>query len=311
MSRLRVVVVGTSSASSVLKCLKGLDHVEVILVLAPQSRPGHLKNLSSTAEAMGLATAAADRVKDPAFADELSRLQTDIVLCARSPYILPESVIAAPRLGSFNLHTGPLPEYAGRNVISWALFHECEEHGVTLHWMDPQIDTGPIAYQARFEINEDDTGVSVTQKCVRHAVELIRQLMTQAASDFSQIPRIEQDLSQREYFGREIPNEGWLDFHWSSSKSAAFVRACSFFPFKSPWGLPRMEFEGREYQVFRADSTKTAVQSPPGTIELVADDHIEVACSDCRLRITELGQDDDRIGIPAETFTVGDVLRSR
>ena len=54
---------------------------------------------------------------------------------------------SAPTIGSFNLHPGPLPEYAGLNVPSWAIYEgEKRSHGVTVHWMDEGVDTGPIAW---------------------------------------------------------------------------------------------------------------------------------------------------------------------
>ena len=38
------------------------------------------------------------------------------------------------------------PEYAGLNAPSWAIYNGEPAHGVTLHWMEAAIDTGPIAW---------------------------------------------------------------------------------------------------------------------------------------------------------------------
>jgi folate-dependent phosphoribosylglycinamide formyltransferase PurN len=37
-------------------------------------------------------------------------------------------------------------------------------HAVTLHWTEGEIDNGPIAYKACFEVTEDDTGLSVAAR---------------------------------------------------------------------------------------------------------------------------------------------------
>ena len=61
-----------------------------------------------------------------------------------------------------NLHPGPLPQYAGLNVPSWAIYNGEVTHGVSLHRMDSGIDTGPIAYQASVLIGPRDTGLSLS-----------------------------------------------------------------------------------------------------------------------------------------------------
>lgn len=64
------------------------------------------------------------------------------------------------RMGSFNLHPGPLPRYAGLNVRSWAIYQDEQTHGVTLHWMEARVDTGPIAFETMFDLSADDSGLS-------------------------------------------------------------------------------------------------------------------------------------------------------
>ena len=67
----------------------------------------------------------------------------DLLLNVHSLYLIARrTVVAAPRIGSFNLHPGPLPEYAGLNTPSWAIYNGEREHGVTVHWMEPGVDTG-------------------------------------------------------------------------------------------------------------------------------------------------------------------------
>jgi methionyl-tRNA formyltransferase len=49
--------------------------------------------------------------------------------------VIPPAVLALPRRGAINFHDGPLPDYAGLNVTSWALLNKEREHGVTWHVM--------------------------------------------------------------------------------------------------------------------------------------------------------------------------------
>ena len=57
-----------------------------------------------------------------------------------------------------NLHPAPLPEYRGCNSYAHAIINREKEYGVTLHYMDEGIDTGPIISSPRFPIFPQDTG---------------------------------------------------------------------------------------------------------------------------------------------------------
>src|SRR5262249_55264885 len=54
-------------------------------------------------------------------------------------------LIALPRFGILNLHSGTLPEYRGVLATFWAMLEGANEIGCTLHYVsDGTIDTGPI-----------------------------------------------------------------------------------------------------------------------------------------------------------------------
>ncbi len=57
-----------------------------------------------------------------------------------------------------NRHTSLLPEYGGIYPVFWQMLNGEKQGGVTLHWIDEQIDEGKIAYQEKFSI-EDDTSL--------------------------------------------------------------------------------------------------------------------------------------------------------
>ncbi len=57
--------------------------------------------------------------------------------------ILRAPLLAVPRLGVLNAHMGVLPRYRGMNVAEWAAWED-GPLGVTVHWIDPGIDTGRI-----------------------------------------------------------------------------------------------------------------------------------------------------------------------
>lgn len=122
-------------------------------------------------------------ISDPTFASELRRRDVDVLLNVHSLHLIDPDVLAAPRIGSFSLHPGPLPEYAGLNVPSWAIYRGVAKHGVTLHWVAPRVDAGPIAFEASFSITPQDTGISVSAKCVQYVLPLVSKLLTLLTND--------------------------------------------------------------------------------------------------------------------------------
>ena len=210
--RLNVAVVAEEGAGlEVLKMLgKSEHHVGMVLTSPPGAGRAMIWSHAAT---MGYRLLPAKLVRDPAFAQVIRDERIDVLLNVHSLHIIKAPILDAARLGAFNMHPGPLPRYAGLNPSSWAIYRGEARHGVTIHRMLPGIDTGPIAYQTMFDLHEDDTGLSVTLRCVREGLSLMEVLLETAATDPDAIPRIEQDVSQREYFGREIPEGGVIRGH--------------------------------------------------------------------------------------------------
>jgi UDP-4-amino-4-deoxy-L-arabinose formyltransferase/UDP-glucuronic acid dehydrogenase (UDP-4-keto-hexauronic acid decarboxylating) len=205
-------------------------------------------------------------VRDPAFANVIRDAGVDIMLNVHSLFVIRGEILTAPTIGSFNMHPGPLPEGAGLNAVSWALYEGKTTHAVTVHWMVPAIDAGGIAYSAAFPIEENDTALSLSARCVKVGVPLIERLLATAATDPAAIPRERQDLSRRNYRGREIPQGGRLDWTRSAREVVGFVRACDYLPFGSPWGSPQTSIGGCEMAVVKAVATGRPSGAVPGTI---------------------------------------------
>jgi methionyl-tRNA formyltransferase len=278
-------LVGEESAGiQTLRALTDSDH-RIVAVMASQSKYNSgLANLWETAEKLGHRTWPSKLVKDPRFADEVRNAEVDIILNIHSLFIINKEVVMAPRIGCFNMHPGPLPRYAGLNAVSWAIYRGETSHGVTIHKMEPGIDTGPIVYQELFDIDDADTGLTLSARCIRSGIALVLRLMETASIDPAIIPLTSQDLTKREYFGHEIPYEGRLIWSLPAREIINFVRACDFFPFPSPWGHPRTVLEtmsgAQEIGVVKACLTGERCDGSPGTVGEFVGPGVKIACGD-------------------------------
>lgn len=96
-------------------------------------------------------------------------------------------LIGSTLLGRFkgrivNIHPSLLPAFVGKNAIEQAFDYPVKVSGVTVHFVDEGMDTGPIIAQVPVAIEENDTLVTYTQKiqAVEHQLypEVVKQLVT-------------------------------------------------------------------------------------------------------------------------------------
>lgn len=86
--------------------------------------------------------------------EQFKSTQPDLVLSIRYGGILQAAVIAVPRFGVLNLHSGLLPQYKGVMATFRAMLSGDEEIGMTLHTIDDSgIDTGRIIATTKMSVN--------------------------------------------------------------------------------------------------------------------------------------------------------------
>ncbi|MEK7185462.1 MAG: formyltransferase family protein [Patescibacteria group bacterium] len=94
----------------------------------------------------------------------------------------------------FNMHLGLSPYYRGSGTNFWPLYEAKLGYvGVTIHYIDPGIDSGPIIVQGRPKIEVDDTPHSIGNKTIIRGVELMIKTLKIFLSGHS-LPSHRQDL---------------------------------------------------------------------------------------------------------------------
>lgn len=105
-------------------------------------------------------------------AEIVSELQRrDIGLVVLAGYMrLISPVLLEPYAGRIiNIHPSLLPAFAGKDAIGQALDYGVKLTGVTVHFVDGGMDTGPVIAQRSVEVKPDDTAESLAERI--HQVE--------------------------------------------------------------------------------------------------------------------------------------------
>lgn len=171
--RLGVLASGTgTNLQAILDQLHGHDGVEVVAV--GSDKPG--APALERAEAAGIETASfpasefADREqRDLAIADWLEGHGVGLVVLAGYMQLLSEGFIRRFADRVINVHPALLPSFAGLDAIGQALAHGVRITGVTVHFVDQGVDTGPIVLQRPIPVPPD--GDRETLEATIHSTE--------------------------------------------------------------------------------------------------------------------------------------------
>jgi methionyl-tRNA formyltransferase len=112
-------------------------------------------------------------------ADTLASWQADIACVACFPKRIPSTLLDAPRWGFLNVHPSLLPHYRGPYPLFWMLRHGDRRFGVTIHFMDEQLDTGDIAAQAEVELPDGFSGEEADSTLSQYGAELLLDVLHQ------------------------------------------------------------------------------------------------------------------------------------
>jgi len=177
--------------------------------------------------------------------------------------------------------------------------------GCSLHWMTPEVDAGPVAYAAEFDVDPGETGLSLSLKCVRYGLPLLERLLVDAAATGRpDIPAHEQPTKRR-YLRRGPPSGGYVPWAEPAARVEALGRACTFDPFPSPWGTPVTCVDGTRVSIKRVSRTHVPSEAAPGTIGDSVEGGVRVAAGDEWVLVEELETDGVRAA-PATVLRPGD-----
>ena len=128
----------------------------------------------------------------------MKSFEADVCMMAYVLLFVPEAVVNAPRLGSFQYHPSLLPMHRGPSSINWPIAMGAAKTGLSIFWPNDGLDEGPILMQKECEIGPDETlGDVYFKKLFPMGVEAMIESLDLVKQGSA--PKLEQDLSQGSY----------------------------------------------------------------------------------------------------------------
>lgn len=186
----------------------------------------------------------------------LAPLEPDLIFTAGFPWLLPDALLALPRLGCINAHPALLPRYRGPDPLFWTFANGEREMGLTVHRMDGSFDTGPILAQRSIAISPDDDADSIFPKLAAAGAELLPRVLARVLAGEPGTPQPAEGAS----YARLITDDDRrLDWRRPAAELRNRVRACA-----SRGALA--EVDGRTLLVRRARVVDAVPSAAPGAV---------------------------------------------
>ena len=149
--RIAVLASGTgTNLQAILDQLQGGGEVEVVAVGSDKPGAGALERAAGAGvetAVFACATYPDRESRDVAMADWLAEREVELVVLAGYMQLLAPAFVRRFANRMINVHPSLLPSFPGLDSIGKALEHGVKITGVTVHFVDEDLDSGPILLQ--------------------------------------------------------------------------------------------------------------------------------------------------------------------
>jgi methionyl-tRNA formyltransferase len=305
-SPLRIAFFGTPEfAVPTLQKLIDSRH-DVVAVVSQPDRPkgrGQREQPTPTrlvADAAGVAVLQPARIRDEEFLRAVRGLDLDLGVVAAYGKILPDDLLAIPRLGMINVHASLLPEYRGAAPVHRAVIDGRTETGITIMRVVRELDAGPMFARVTRPIGPDDTSVEVEQALAGMGGDLLLEVVEQLAANTAR--EEPQEQGRATYAHKLTKGEGTIDWGLPAARIHNLVRGLQ------PWPLVSTHLGDRRYLLHRTGRTAGKSGAAPGTIVEATGDRLEAVAGDGEvLGILHLQPEGRRV-MTAREFLAGRAL---
>jgi methionyl-tRNA formyltransferase len=249
-----------------------LDRHEVLSVVTHRSGFTNIDepDTERLADKAGVPVLISAAAREPELHAELTALQPEVVVSTNWRTRIPPEVLRIPGTGAINVHDALLPAYAGFGAVNWAIRNGESRTGLTVHFMDDQLDTGPVVTQTVVPIEPQDTAADVLNRLLANYVPVALAGLDLVAGGFRGEP---QDPAGASFYHRIGIEDTGIDWRDSATVVLDLVRGQSD-PFINAWTI----HDGRRLWVRSACRPQRTHGGTPGRVVRTDNDGVVVAC---------------------------------
>ena len=233
--------------------------------------------------------------------DALTDLQADLAIVISYGMILPEAMLAIPRLGCVNLHTSLLPRWRGAAPVARAIEAGDTTTGVSLMKLTPALDTGPVIAQHPCPIEAHDTAATLSNKLTQLGAQILAPFLEDAEHLIA--AATPQDEDGACYAHKLSKDEAPINWHRPAVEVARKVRALN------PWPVAQTRLKNLTLRIWESETCAAAQTNNAGEPGHITTDgkRLIVQCGKGALEIKKLQPPGKKI-MSAQAFLNGHTM---
>lgn len=283
MKNLNVIFMGTPSFA-VPVLTKLIESTNVILVVSQPDREKDRKGnllappIKQLAKLHNIEVYQPKKIKEEY--QKIIDLNPDIIITCAYGQIIPEVILNCPKYGCINVHGSLLPKLRGGAPIHHAIINGFDETGITIMYMDKQMDAGDIISQKSIPILPDDNLDIVYEKMSNLGASLLIETLPSIINQTNS--RIKQDESLVTFGYNITKEEEKINFDAPSNNIHNQIRGLSSIP--AAYCL----LDDKRLKVYTSIKTNLKSKLAPGTIEKIDKTGIYVNTKDFLIILTDI-----------------------
>ncbi len=241
-----------------------------------------------------------DDLLEDAFVDKLRNYQSDLFVVVAYGKILPEKILAIPKIFSVNIHGSLLPKYRGAAPINWAIINGENKTGISLIKMNSQMDAGDIIAQKEIEIKGDDTSITLRAKMAAEGSKLLVETLSSLENNTYTLTKQEAGLVT--YAPKLTKEHGQINWNNSAVSIDRLIRGTL------PWPTAFTFFKGKILKILQAQTVEnTAAKFQAGEVTAISKEGLMVSTGQGALLIKKVHLESSK-PMDAKSFAVGHQL---
>ena len=202
-----------------------------------------------------------EALSEESFLRDIAALKSDLFVVIAYGKILPEALLSVPRFFSVNVHASLLPKYRGAAPINWAIINGERQTGVTVIKLSPRLDAGDILAQARMDIADADTAVTLKGKLAALGADLLNDTLRSVASGTAQC--VPQELSAVTFAPKLTKGLGLINWKEPALRIHNLVRGLK------PWPSAYTFYKNKLLKILETE-VADGMPGRPGTVVRLA-----------------------------------------
>lgn len=158
--------------------------------------------------------------------DLVKSYDPDIIFVIGWRRLIAKEILKVPPLGCIALHASLLPKYRGHAPVNWAVINGEKKTGITLFYLEDDIDTGDIIGKKEIIIEDQDDIATIKSKIDLSAAELINTYVPLLKQGIA--PRTPQNHNDASYGCLRTPDDGIINWSENTINIYNLIRSITF-----------------------------------------------------------------------------------